>query len=428
MAVVPLPDGATSLPGPVGPMERQIIVKEGPRKGLFLQGGPMPSLLISGAPGDLAGQALLLDSAAAKYAASPGAIADVLPTANLVADNTALKQLFDFMPKSESLWPDTRIELDQTRWGHPIAGMSLNLLGSYTPLPSTLGGEVIVSIGDEVLDRWPVDADGVINRRIAIPDRLLKRSTVVDVGIRDTGDPGHCGDHLPVSMRIDGDTKITVVPANPPVPQGFQAFPQALMPKVRIGIGADALGDTARAAQIMVGLRRASAEPLVAEVTTLQQAIDSPDSAVLVSAGEWSDSRVTLPFATDGGRVTINGLDTTGESTSLILDPEVKFGSLQTVFDGKRSLLVATSNGAPAQLDELLRYLSAESGRWSSLSGRAILSAPGREPITVPSPPADYAEQDSGSGSGNWFWWAAGGVAAVAALGAVSILVRARRS
>jgi hypothetical protein len=115
----------------------------------------------------------------------------------------------------------------------------------------------------------------------------------------------------------------------------------------------------------------------------------------------------------------------------LKLEPATGFGSLQTVFDGQRTVLVATSTGGPRQLDDLLRYLAAQPGRWSGLDGRAIISAPGVQPISVPVPKVDYSatpqSQPQTDSEERWFWWAAGGVAVVAALGALAILVRARR-
>ena len=149
----------------------------------------------------------------------------------------------------------------------------------------------------------------------------------------------------------------------------------------------------------------------------------------MVAAEGWNDPGVPLPFSADRGRVKVEGLNSKGDAVSLELDPAVKFGSLQAFFDGQRSLLVATSNGAPDQLDGLLRYLADEPGRWSGLNGRAIITAPGVEPITVPNLPDSYAGDPlEPSSAQNWFWWAAGGIAAIATLGAVGILMRARRS
>jgi len=201
------------------------------------------------------------------------------------------------------------------------------------------------------------------------------------------------------------------------------------MPRIRIGIGADAFGDTARAAQIMVGLQRSSAVPLITDVTGLQQALDSKDPAILVSAGGWDNKAIALPFSAEQGRVTVAGVNGIDQPATLNLDPATPFGSLQTVFDGRRTVLVATTTGDPALLDNLIGYLAAEPGRWSGLAGRAIIAVPGSDPVIIPNPPIDYAaDQSAESNQEGWFWWAVGGVAALAALGAVAILLRARRS
>ena len=91
--------------------------------------------------------------------------------------------------------------------------------------------------------------------------------------------------------------------------------------------------------------------------------------------------------------------------------------------------MIATSNGAAAQLDELLRWLSGERGRWSGLDGRAIVALPGAEPVTIPNPPVELSETTDGQARDvhTPAWWAAGGVVAAAAIGAAGILFRARR-
>lgn len=430
--VVALPVGATALPVPALPRERQIIVKEGPKRGLSLQGGPIPALLVSGPGNDLVGQARLMsDDDALRLAVSSGSVAQKLPEQDSVSDDTTLAELQRSGSGliAKALWPGVRIEIDQTRWGHPIDHVSVHLIGSYTSLPPAFGGDLTASFGDEVLDRWSADGDGVIDRTVNIPDRLLERSNALEVQVRTTGDSGHCGDQLPITLRMDGRTTIEVARADPPVPQGFQSFPQAAMPRMLVGIGSDAFGDTVRAAQIMVGLQNASKAPLATEVTSLQKAIESGNSAVLVSGEGWDDKAVPLPLNADGGRITVNGLDAKGQTVTVDLDPAVKYGSLHAFFDGKRSLLVATSNGNPAQLDDLLRFLAAQVGRWSYLDGRAVISVPGSQPVTIPLPPVDYSTL-SGQGatrSSHYVLLAAVGAAVLAAAGAFGILRVARR-
>jgi hypothetical protein len=430
ITVVPLPAGADTAPVPAAPLERQIVVKEGPKAGLSVQPGPGgPVLRVSGPADQLVRQAQLVADDALRYAVSTGAAVETLPLPKLFSDTITIGEITGSDLTAEALWPRVGVEIDQTRWGHPIGAVSVHLIGSYTPLPGNFGGEVIASVGSEAVDRWPAEAAGTIDRTVTIPDRLLKRFSSLEVMVRTTGDPGSCGDQLPVMLRIKGATTITVTPAKPPVPQGFQSLPQALMPRIRIGIGDDALGDTVRAAQIMVGLQRASAVPLVTDVVPLQEAIVGTDPAVLISPGGWNDQTIALPFNAEQGRLKVTGVNEADESAELNLDPAKGFGSLQTVFDGQRTILVATSTGDPRQLDDLLRYLAAQPGRWAGLDGRAIISTPGADPITVPNPPAEFTgpTADQTYQEGSWFWRTVAGIAAVAVIGAAVILWKARR-
>ncbi|HTY28830.1 MAG TPA: hypothetical protein VMD51_11940 [Mycobacterium sp.] len=388
--VTPLPEGAASLATPSLPLERQVIIKEGPSKGLSLRGNGIPSLLVSGQGDELTNQARLLTDDSLRYALSPNTVAGPLQyRLRLAGNTTTLAQLDQAELTSVAMWPQVGITLDQGRFGHPLHNVRLHLLGSYTPVANNMGGEVRVSVAGQTLDRWPADADGVIDRSIEIPDSLLARSTTVDVRINTTGYHGGCGDYLPIHLRITGNSTVAVSPANPPLPPGLRSLPQTLMPRVQIGFGdADTFLDTVRAIQIIDGLQGFSPVPLNATVTSLKQAIAGPD-------------------------------------------PAIQFGSLQTVFDGKRTLLIATSNGAPRQLDELLGWLGGGPGRWSGLNGRAVISVPGQLPVTVPneSTAVMAAQPDSSDGGDkySWAWWVAGGVVAVAALGALAILLSARR-
>ena len=54
---------------------------------------------------------------------------------------------------------------------------------------------------------------------------------------------GHCGDFYTagtgnqiLTLNINGDSVIESSPAAPPVPDGMQSVPQALMPRVQVGI------------------------------------------------------------------------------------------------------------------------------------------------------------------------------------------------
>jgi hypothetical protein len=175
-------------------------------------------------------------------------------------------------------------------------------------------------------------------------------------------------------------------------------------------------------------------------VTSFEEARKSQDPAILISADGWTDKSITLPVSADDRRITVEGQAPDTEQTTLSLDPGVQFGSLQTVFDGRRTLLVATSNGAPAQLDELLGWLNSDRSRWSQLRGSAIVAmagrAPalvaGRTPVSVYGPVAPTPDEAAASAVGRYHydraWWVAAGVVGLAAAGVAVIVLTSRAS
>lgn len=433
IVVVPLPDGATTLPTPAPPRERQIVVKEAPEKGLALQPGDgLPALLITGPGDELTNQTRLLTDDSLPFALSTKAVAGELKTERKpVRGTTTLAKLNQKGLTAESLRPEVTIKLDQSLFAQSLDGIRVHLLGSYTPLSKDFNGEVTVAAGDTIIDRWPVNDEGTIDRWVDVPDQLVQRSTQLKVRIQTTGDPGYCNDYLNIALRIDEDTEIQAKRASPPVPPGFRSLPQTLLPRVQVGLGDDIFADTVRAAQIIVGLQRNSGLPLVVNVTSLQEAIAGKEPAVLIAANDWTDPTLTLPFNADLGNITIDTFTEGGDPVKLTLEPAITFGSLQTWFDGQRSILVATSNGSPAQLDELLRWLTEKRTRWTELDGRAIISVPGSDPVTVPNRRSDLPEPSEGSsdeGGAGWIWWGAGVIAAVALLGALWILRKTIKS
>jgi hypothetical protein len=424
VSVVPLPEGRPSVDLPPAPLEREIVVREGTEKGLSVQSGPgMATLTVAGKADELPEQVQLLNNDMVRFANSPRSVSGSLLEEQLLSDKTTLQA----MNKSGIVAQGTAvIDLNQTRFGQPLRNIRVHLIGSYTPLPGSFGGEVAVGVNGEAIDRWPTTADGAIDKTVTIPERLVERSMSLQVGVRTTGDQGECY-RVVTPLRIDGATEIEADGANPPVPQGFQSLPQALMPSIRIGIGSDVFGDTARAARIMVGLQRVSSVPLLTKVISLEEALASGGSAVLVSSDGWSDQSLVLPFSVGGSQVIVQGLGSKGQPETLTLDKSSRFGSLQTIFDGSRALLVATSNGAPEQLDGLLDWLAAERGRWADLDGRAIIAMPNAEPVTLPSPPPGLtADSDGILPAANSKWWVVGGAAAVVAALGVGLLRRRR--
>lgn len=437
--VIPLADGASTIGGPSLPLERQFVVKEGLQEGLSLQGSDgVPQMLVSGPADKLARQVQLLTDSSLDMAVSTRAVAERLHGDPQFPGNSAtLTQLQQINLTASRLAPQVNIALDQTRFGHSVQEYRLHLLGTYTPVPATFGGQLVVSVDGEPLDSWPAEAGGVIDRWVTVPDRLIQRFTNVAVALNTAGNTGRCNEYQPMTLTLNGNTVVENTPALPPVPAGFGSLPQALMPNMHVGIAPESFPDVARAIQIAAGMQRMSVMPLRTTVTSVQEALSLREPAIIVSADGWTDTSITLPVSADGGRITLEGPDAGEPAATLILDPGVRFGSLQTVFDGQRSLLIATSNGAPAQLDDLLRWLNADPKRWTQVRGNAVVAFPGRQPASVMTDTAAAVSgptmSDSGRGSaparsGSTVGWAVAGVAAAVAAGAIGLALSARRA
>lgn len=442
IVVVPLQEGQAAPPTPPAPLERQVVVKEGPDNGLSLQGATgVPWLLVSGPLGqtDESNTAVLFSDLSELAFSSRAAVESLKPKVQLPADTATLRELGRPFINATSLQPRVSIGVDQTRFGRSIRGVRVHLLGSYTPTPNNIAGRIAVTIGPETIDHWPTDGQGNIDRWIDVPDRLLQRYTNIELVLDVASNVGHCGDFYTagpgnqlLTLNINGDSTIQSSGAAPPTPDGLQSVPQTLMPRVQVGIAEHSLIDTVRALDILVGLQRMSALPIDTTVTGVKQAVDSSNPALLISADGWNQSDVTLPVAAgSSGPITVNAVGTADKPTKLTLDPVLRFASLQTVFNRGRTLLIATSNGAPGQLDELIRWLKGDDNKhWQRLKGVAVVSVPGQDPVTVDHPPLPAGAAAAGSGSHSdldWLWWFGAGWVAVAIVGAGVILWRVRR-
>lgn len=424
--LVALAGDAATPPAPSQPLERQIVIKERQGSGVQLVGDTgVPSLLITGTGNELVNQSRLMSSDLSRLALASKAVAGPLKSSpQLPGNETTIRALGQPGVNATALEPQVSIGLDQTRLGRPVRDVRVHLKGSYTPLPASVGGQLVASVGGSQVDHWPTDSNGSIDRWVNVPNDQLTRYTNLDVAIDLSGNTGRCGEFQPVKITIDGATTVESSAANPPVPAGFQSLPQALMPRLQVGIEVGSSADTSRAVTIVEGLQRLSSLPIDTEVTPLADAVGASGPALLISPNGWNDQRIKLPVtAGNGGQLNVEPIGG-GDPSALTLDPGVKFGSLQTVVVDDRTVLVATSNGSAAQLDSLLAWLDSDSRRWSRLSGAAVIAAPDRQPVTFAAPQAP--DRDAAVPRSHSTWWLVG-VAAAAATALLGWLALRRR-
>ncbi|WP_306359765.1 hypothetical protein [Nocardia sp. CC227C] len=361
-------------------LERQIAIAESADTGLRLTAdGPGPLLTVSGTRDTLPDQIRLLTSDLARIALTSGATAVSLPAApQLPPEVSTLSDLGETRLSATAVGVvSVDIGIDQSRLGRPTRDIRVRLLGNYTPLPQTLNGQITVTARDRQIDSWPVDASGRIERWIEIPDELLGRFTTLTVTLAQTGLTHGCGLEQPVVLTIDPASEITGVEAKPPVPPGFQALPQAMLPTVRVGMRDPGFADTRRAARILVGMQRLTPVPLRPELVSFDTAVRGTDPAVLIAADGDVPESIRPPLSRSGDQITVYSGPARAE---LRIDPLIPFGSLQTIWSNDRTVLVATSTEEPERVDRILDWLDGDPDRWSRLTGNVLYQTGDRDP------------------------------------------------
>ena len=64
-----------------------------------------------------------------------------------MGNETTIRRLGQPGVNASALNPQIGINLDQTRLGQPVRDVRVHLIGSYTPLPNEIGGQVVASVG-----------------------------------------------------------------------------------------------------------------------------------------------------------------------------------------------------------------------------------------------------------------------------------------
>ena len=123
---------------------------------------------------------------------------------------------------SASLRSASSIHLSRSKPGRSKAAMHAHrdfAFNTEVYAKATMGyraDDVTVSIAGEPLESWPAEPSGVIDRWIAVPDRLVGRSIALTVAVNTTGNEGRCNEFRPVVLTVLGSSVVETTPANPP--------------------------------------------------------------------------------------------------------------------------------------------------------------------------------------------------------------------
>jgi hypothetical protein len=176
----------------------------------------------------------------------------------------------------------------------------------------------------------------------------------------------------------------------------------------------------------MEGLQRLSGPRLDSDVVPLDSAIDSRSPAILISADGWDDDEVLPPVRSSAeGTLEVQRVGG-GPPATLKLDESTPFASLQVGRNGDRTVVFATSESAPEQLDSLLDWLDGDTRRWAGLDGTAAISLPDREPVTVDTDAVISPDVSEDSGA-SVVWWIAACAGVAIGAGVLATVIHRRR-
>ncbi len=413
---------------PVAPalFERSIAVGGASDAGIGLEPTPAgaPVLRITGNESALSSQVDLFVANLDGYAAASRAIAaPEVKVPEVAQDVVTLEQLkIGSLTASGLNRIAVPIEVNQTQLGRPIRDLSAHLFGTYVPLPPSRSGILTVSLGGTQLASAPLDSTGRFDVRTDVPNNLLSRFMTLTVALDITGD-FQCGTSDASSLTVDPRSTVSSHLASPPLPGGFASLPQTLLPTVDVGLGDNGLGDLRRANQLLVQMQHSSYLPLQPRVRPLTEAATDTLPAILVAADGNLPQSVRPPLASaDPALLALQGVAGT-----------TPYGTLQVTEQGNRTVVLATSNGEPGDLDALLGWLDADPSQFPRLTGDVLIGPRDAQPFTIGVKVTDVAaqadsEEDSGIGTGAIVAIVAGtAVLAVIVVGA-TVWLRRRRS
>lgn len=414
---------SSALPDAVpGPFERNIVIG-GPGEGISLEVSRSGAAVLR-IPGDGPALAAQMDLLISNLSGYSSASASVLPPERTVPeiaqDALSLYQLgMGSLTATGTNHIELPIAIDQTQLGRPISSLSAHLLGTYVPLPAARSGVLTVSMNGMPLTSAPLDSSGKFDVIASVPRQLLSRYMTLTVAIDVTGE-FQCGAIDESSLTVDPLSTITSQLASPPLPGGFASLPQSLLPTVDVGLSKGDFADLVRADKLLVQMQRSSYLPLQPRIQPFESAVAGPLPAVLVAADGYVPDAIDEPLdSADPPLLALRGVTSSSA-----------FGTVQVVEQPRRTVVLASSTGDPADLDGLLNWLTADAGRLPGLTGDVLIGPRGQEPFTIAVKVAEVTP-DSADAAGNGISGAAlaavAGVTAAVAVVAVGVTLWLRR-
>lgn len=274
--------------------------------------------------------------------------------------------------------------VEAAAFGGPATSWGVHLVGTVStgarPSSSNSRGTLTATVGDDVLNSWPIPEDGRFDVTATIPGDLLSRYTALKIDAVVNG-AGGCESGPPTRLTLDPRSTIEAKIAPLPTSGDFTDFPAVLSPSYQLAVDGTDLTAVQRAVAMAVSLQHLVRVRLDPQLVGVPDVVGSSSPGVLIIGGALPDG-ITLPLSSKGDTVTLPDGST--------LTADAAMATAQVVATDQRTLLVV-SGTRPPLVKGLARRLS-DPDQLAQLSGGiaiwsgdgAITSLQGRIPATQP--------------------------------------------
>jgi hypothetical protein len=416
--------GSGSPPAQASAFDRTVVIRQAGTPGVSVVpavgGGSI--LLLSGGARSLPTQAKLFAASLAQLAHAGTAV--VLRPGTLPQATAANSYTFGQLGLSAlaSVYGERTLTLTLNvgQLGGSLRGLTVHLIGAYTPIGSQGQGTLTATVGSVPLANLRLNGSGRLNTAFSIPHQLISGATKIALTVAYSPEI-QC---LPATPSMTfGLYPSSYVSVNRPATQlgGFLSLPGAFVHGMDVALQNNTITELDAAAKTIVGMQGLAGVALTPH---------------LIPFGEAASNRVGTLIVADGAGVKQLGLDPPLEesgaqiSASFPGHPRIGltggFAALESFADPShtRSVLLVTATRTWAALTPLFSAISVKG--WSSLTGDTYASVAGGPPrdLTIRSSGISTFTPPPPPSSG---WQVIFIVVGVAALGILAFMIGARQ-
>lgn len=374
--------GASDPPSPGNPTTRAVVVAEG-EPGIALENDPVtgPLLRVTGDDLSLSQQIDVLTGRLARLPVSSSAsVGNSAPiNKELVQGSRTFAQLgAETLRASGSGSFDLPVPFSQSTLGGSTRSLVAQISGASTPIADGDAVSLAVMFNGVMISTTQLAGDGSVDLTVDLPDSLLRRdndlilraSYVPQRGVCDPGAP-------PITLQIDPSSTLRGN-AGSSLLEGFERFPQALLPTFLVGVSDQDLGTAAVAVDLVAALQLASMQLLRPQVVAWSEAlIDTRPTMLVGTSNEALTTGLAPPLALGDGRpvqALANGSD---------IQLGGSIAALQAFTVGSREVLLATWQDKASLLGRLVDDTVMTEPGWRGLEGDVVVQGTQGPPMPL---------------------------------------------